>query len=193
MRVIIQRCEREWLLNCEAPTIETSLGRQGPAILTLLGCTSSVVSLSAILVDTAMLLHTAARTFILLIISSKMFVHCSPIPIEDKEVKIVMENKSQNGGSLGGGLDNLISDMLNRIIQRRLENLLQGVSSSPRKDFQLLESSEPIFSNEDLNKNSAFEEGEGFLEVSVPLSVTEIPKDILTNLPGRIDPPFKLY
>ena len=137
-----------------------------------------------------MLLHAATRTVILALISSKMFVHCAPIPEEETEVKIVMENKSQDGESLGGGLDNLISDMLNRIIQRRLENLLQGVSSSPRKDFQLLESSEPIFSNEDHNKNSAFEEGEGFLKVSVPIPITEIPKDIFKNLPGRIAPSF---
>ena len=109
-----------------------------------------------------------------------------PIP-EEKNSNIqikVVENKPSKNGSLGGGLDNFISDMLNRIIQRRLENLLQGVSSSPHKDFQLLESSEPVFSTEELNYNSALEEKEGFLEAELPLSVTEIPSEVLTNLPG---------
>ena len=133
-----------------------------------------------------MLLNFLLRTLLLLSMSSRMLSLALPIPEEQNsniQIKVV-ENKPSKNGSLGGGLDNFISDMLNRIIQRRLENLLQGVSSSPRKDFQLLESSEPVFSTEELNYNSALEEKEGFFEAELPLSVTEIPSEVLTNLPG---------
>ena len=74
--------------------------------------------------------------------------------------------------------------MFNRIIQKRLENLLQGLTTPNKKELHLLESSESLSSEEKINKNSAFEEE--FLEVSLPVAVTEIPPDVFTGLPGRL-------
>ena len=108
-----------------------------------------------------------------------------PLPVEDKlELKLVQSQKTIGGGdTVGGGLDTLISDMFNRIIQRRLENLLQGLTTPNKKELHLLESSESL-SSEEINKNSAFEEE--FLEVNLPFAVTEIPPDVFTGLPGRL-------
>ena len=107
-----------------------------------------------------------------------------PLPVEDKlELKLVQNQKTGGGDTVGGGLDTLISDMFNRIIQRRLENLLQGLTTPNKKELHLLESSESL-SSEEINKNSAFEEE--FLEVNLPFAVTEIPPDVFTGLPGRL-------
>ena len=124
-------------------------------------------------------------TYVMLLVLTSPLCYCRPWPGDEgrSDVKQPTEKSTENG-SVGGDLDNLISDMLNRIIQRRLENLLQGISSPNRKDFELLESSELLFPNEELNTNSAFEEGEQFLEISLPITVTEIPKEVFTNLPG---------
>ena len=126
-------------------------------------------------------------TYVMLLVLISPLCYCRPWPGDDgkSDVKQPTE-KSMENGSVGGDLDNLISDMLNRIIQRRLENLLQGISSPNRKDFELLESSDSLFQNEELNNNSAFEEGEQFLELSLPISVTEIPQEVFTNLPGTL-------
>ena len=111
-------------------------------------------------------------------------IEARPLPAEDDlEIKLVQNQKSSGGDTVGGGLDTLISDMFNRIIQRRLENLLQGLTTPNKKELHLLESSESL-SSEEIIKNSAFEEE--FLEVSLPFAVTEIPPDVFTGLPGRL-------
>ena len=99
-----------------------------------------------------------------------------PGPSDKMEINV----ESPQDGSLGGDLDMLITDIFNRIIQRRLENLLQGVSSPSNR----LESSEFFLENE-VNEKPASEEGKEFLEINLPVSVTEIPSEVFTNLPGR--------
>ena len=86
-----------------------------------------------------------------------------------------------NVESLGGELDTLITDIFNRIIKIRLENLLQGVSAPINR----LESPEFLIENEVKEKpQQASDEGKEFLEISLPVSVTEIPSEVFTNLPG---------
>ena len=124
------------------------------------------------------------RTVILLLVLTRPCTEARPRPAEDKlEIDLTQNQKTGGSDTIGGGLETLISDMFNRIIQRRLENLLQGVTTPNKKDLHLLESSESL-SSEELNKNSAFEEE--FLEVSLPIAVTEIPQDEFTGLPGRL-------
>lgn len=125
---------------------------------------------------------SVTASILLLILLSR--TEARPLPAEDDlEIKLVQNQKSSGGDTVGGGLDTLISDMFNRIIQRRLENLLQGLTTPNKKELHLLESSESL-SSEEINKNSAFEEE--FLEVSLPFAVTEIPPDVFTGLPGRL-------
>ena len=120
-------------------------------------------------------------TLLLLLLS---ITEARPLPVEDElELKLVQNQKIGGGDTVGGGLDTFISDMFNRIIQRRLENLLQGLTTPNKKELHLLESSESL-SREEINKNSAFEEE--FLEVNLPFAVTEIPPDVFTGLPGRL-------
>ena len=107
---------------------------------------------------------------------STTFCLCRPGPSDKMEINV----ESPQDGSLGGDLDMLITDIFNRIIQRRLENLLQGVSSPINR----LESSEFFLENE-VNEKPASEEGKEFLEINLPVSVTEIPSEVFTNLPGR--------
>ena len=107
-----------------------------------------------------------------------MLMSCQCFPISSEE-SMEVNNKENDSAIVGADLDNLISDMFNRIIQKRLENLLQGVSNNRRN--QLLESSESLFNIEDFNTNSAFEEGEDLVDIS---SVTEIPREQFTGLPG---------
>ena len=135
---------------------------------------------------------------IFLIFSSKIFRSVSgrPMPTEAAadEIKTVDKNMEQDPPLVGGNLDLLISDMYNRIIKERLENLLEGVSHSVsdpiQKQFreELLESSESLqqSSEDKLNeKQGAFEEPEKKLvEISLPISVTEIPRELFTSLPG---------
>ena len=126
----------------------------------------------------------ASITVTLLLLLLSRTTEGRPLPVEDKlELKLVQNQKTGGGDTVGGGLDTLISDMFNRIIQRRLENLLQGLTTPNKKELHLLESSESL-SSEEINKNSAFEEE--FLEVNLPFAVTEIPPDVFTGLPGRL-------
>ena len=116
-------------------------------------------------------------------------VQARPRTITDINIAQLEEKQAGGDGggtTVGGGLDTLISDMFKRIIERRLQNLLQGVTSPDRKDLHLLESSESLNSNEELNTNAAFEEGEEFLEISLPIAVTEIPQEVFTSLPGTL-------
>ena len=85
--------------------------------------------------------------------------------------------REENAELVGGGIDLLISEIFHRIIQERLENLLEGVSQPIKQE--LLDSSEYK-----IERNSAFEEQDLSVEVSLPVSVTEIPTDIFTSLPG---------
>ena len=109
--------------------------------------------------------------------------HSRPWPADKMEINVeTLENTRIQDGSLGGDLDMLITDIFNRIIQRRLENLLQGVSSTIKR----LENSEFFLQNEVNEKpQPASDEGKEFLEISLPVSVTEIPSEVFTNLPGR--------
>ena len=128
---------------------------------------------------------------ILLLLLLTRTAAAQPLPAEDDlEIKLVQNQKTGGGDTVGGGLDTLISDMFNRIIQKRLENLLQGLTTPNKKELHLLESSESL-SREEINKNSAFEEE--FLEVSLPFAVTEIPPDVFTGLPGRLLVLFTQY
>ena len=102
-------------------------------------------------------------------------------PQDKMEINVDTLENTQDG-SLGGELDTLISDIFNRIIKIRLENLLQGVSSPINR----LESPEFLIENEVKEKSQpASDEGKEFLELSLPVSVTEIPSEVFTNLPGR--------
>ena len=97
------------------------------------------------------------------------------------EINVETLENTQDGG-LGGELDTLITDIFNRIIKIRLENLLQGVSTPINR----LESPEFLIENEVKEKpQPASDEGKEFLEISLPVSVTEIPSEVFTNLPGR--------
>ena len=102
-------------------------------------------------------------------------------PQDKMEINVETLENTQDG-SLGGELDTLITDIFNRIIKIRLENLLQGVSSPVNR----LESPELLIENEVKEKpQPASDEGKEFLEISLPVSVTEIPSEVFTNLPGR--------
>ena len=86
---------------------------------------------------------------------------------------------------VGGQIGALVSDIYNDIIRSRLKNLLEGVSSSPPLSSissltsTLLESSDP------LQNRGRGEKGEDpLLEVSLPKSVTPIPPELFTSLPG---------
>ena len=105
----------------------------------------------------------------------------SPTRPQDKmEINVETLENTQDG-SLGGELDTLITDIFNRIIKIRLENLLQGVSTPINR----LESPEFLIENEVKEKpQPASDEGKEFLEISLPVSVTEIPSEVFTNLPG---------
>ena len=138
-------------------------------------------------------LHRQRQTMVTMLLATLLLplalVHARPHTITD--INIAQLEDKQAGGdgggtTVGGGLDTLISDMFKRIIERRLQNLLQGVTSPDRKDLHLLESSESLYSNEELNTNAAFEEGEEFLEISLPIAVTEIPQEVFTSLPGTL-------
>ena len=122
-----------------------------------------------------------SRVLILLTLSVTSSL-ARPARLEDKmEInEETLEKQSHQELSLGGDIDMLITDIFNRIIQRRLENLLQGVSSPSNR----LESSEFFLENE-VNEKPASEEGKEFLEINLPVSVTEIPSEVFTNLPGR--------
>ena len=97
------------------------------------------------------------------------------------EINVETLENTQDG-SLGGELDTLITDIFNRIIKIRLENLLQGVSSPINR----LESPDFLIENEVKEKpQPSSDQGREFLEISLPISVTEIPSEVFTNLPGR--------
>ena len=101
---------------------------------------------------------------------------------DDKELKNAQGNSNdEEEGNIGGDLDSLLSDMFNRIIQKRLENLLQGVTTPDKNELELREKSESLNLK---NENLDLEEGEGFLDISLPKAVTQIPRDVFTNLPG---------
>ena len=75
----------------------------------------------------------------------------------------------------------LYKDIVFAIIQKRLENLLQGVTTPDKNELELREKSESLnLKNESLD----LEEGEGFLDISLPKAVTQIPRDVFSNLPG---------
>ena len=87
--------------------------------------------------------------------------------------------------AVGAQIGTLVSDIYNDIIRSRLKNLLEGVSSSPPLSSissltsTLLESSDP------LQNRGRGEKGEDpLLEVSLPKSVTPIPPELFTSLPG---------
>ena len=114
-------------------------------------------------------------------------VYSRPRPDDKSELESVSNvDKIENPELVGGNLDLLISDMYNRIIRERLENLLEGVSPPMQATFgeELLESSDPLNRKEEINKNSAFEEQEELVEISLPISITEIPRELFTSLPG---------
>ena len=116
-------------------------------------------------------------------------VYSRPRPDEKLDTKsISIVDKIENPELVGGNIDLLISDMYNRIIRERLENLLEGVSPPMQQQFgeELLKSSDPLKHSEEINKNSAFEEQEEFVEISLPISITEIPRELFTSLPGTI-------
>ena len=124
-------------------------------------------------------------TRLLLVLTlSATFVRPRPSPgrPQDKmEINVETLENTQDG-SLGGELDTLITDIFNRIIKIRLENLLQGVSAPVNR----LESHQFLIENEVKEKpQPASDEGKEFLEISLPVSVTEIPSEVFTNLPGR--------
>ena len=124
-----------------------------------------------------------SRVLILLTLSVTSSL-ARPARLEDKmEInEETLEKQSHQELSLGGDIDMLITDIFNRIIQRRLENLLQGVSAP----IQRLESSEFFLENEVNEKpQPTSDEGKEFLEINLPVSVTEIPSEVFTNLPGR--------
>ena len=70
-----------------------------------------------------------SRVLILLTLSVTSSL-ARPARLEDKmEInEETLEKQSHQELSLGGDIDMLITDIFNRIIQRRLENLLQGVT-----------------------------------------------------------------
>ena len=124
-----------------------------------------------------------SRLLIFLTLSATFcLAHPSPGRPQDKMEINVDTLENNQDGSLGGELDTLISDIFNRIIKIRLENLLQGVTSPINR----LESPEFLIENEVKEKSQpASDEGKEFLELSLPVSVTEIPSEVFTNLPGR--------
>ena len=108
-------------------------------------------------------------------------ISCRPRPDDKVDTKSVSnEDKSESPELVGGNLDLLISDIYDRIIRERLQNLLQGVSHPIGEE--LLESSEPKDTSEDIVEK----EQESLVEISLPISVTEIPREIFTSLPGTL-------
>lgn len=116
-------------------------------------------------------------------------IHGRPRPDEKSGSKSVASKEIlENPELVGGSLDLLVSDMYKRIIRERLENLLEGVSAESLKIQQrigaeLIESSDPLNRKEDIKTH---EEKEQLVEVSLPISITEIPQEIFTSLPGTI-------
>ena len=93
---------------------------------------------------------------------------------------------------VGGQIGALVSDIYNDIIRSRLKNLLEGVSpsSSPSSPppssisslaSTLLESSDAL-----RNRGRGGKGEDPHLEVSLPKSVTPIPSELFTSLPGRL-------
>ena len=116
-------------------------------------------------------------------------IHARPRPEDKSGLKSVGSKENlENPELVGGSLDLLVSDMYNRIIRERLENLLEGVSAESHKIQQrigaeLIDISDHLSRKEDIKTQ---EEQEQLVEVSLPISVTEIPQEIFTSLPGTI-------
>ena len=94
--------------------------------------------------------------------------------------------------AVGAQIGTLVSDIYNDIIRSRLKNLLEGVSpsSSPSSPppssisslaSTLLESSDAL-----RNRGRGGKGEDPHLEVSLPKSVTPIPSELFTSLPGRL-------
>ena len=101
-----------------------------------------------------------------------------------------VQPETETGAAVGGRIGTLVSDIYNDIIRSRLKNLLEGVSpSSPSSPppssisslaSTLLESSDAL-----RNRGNGGEE-DPLLEVSLPKSVTPIPSELFTSLPGSL-------
>ena len=94
--------------------------------------------------------------------------------------------------AVGAQIGTLVSDIYNDIIRSRLKNLLEGVytsyspSSPPPSSISslastLLESSDAL-----RNRGRGGKGEDPHLEVSLPESVTPIPSELFTSLPGRL-------
>ena len=92
--------------------------------------------------------------------------------------------------AVGGQIGRLVSDIYNDIIQSRLKNLLKGVSPSsspsspPPSSISSLASTLLETSDALRNRGRGGKGEDPQLEVSLPKSVTPIPSELFTSLPG---------
>lgn len=88
--------------------------------------------------------------------------------------------------AVGGQIGRLVSDIYNDIIQSRLKNLLKGVSPSSPPPSSISSLASTLLETSDALRNRG-RGGKGEdpqLEVSLPKSVTPIPSELFTSLPG---------
>ena len=103
-----------------------------------------------------------------------------------------VQPETETGAAVGGRIGTLVSDIYNDIIRSRLKNLLEGVSpssspSSPPPSSISSLASTLLESSDALKNRGRGEKGEDpHLEVSLPKSVTPIPTELFTSLPGRL-------
>ena len=94
--------------------------------------------------------------------------------------------------AVGGQIGTLVSDIYNDIIRSRLKNLLEGVSPSsspsspPPSSISSLASTLLERSDALRNRGRGGKGEDPHLEVSLPESVTPIPSELFTSLPGSL-------
>ena len=102
-----------------------------------------------------------------------------------------VQPETETGAAVGGRIGTLVSDIYNDIIRSRLKNLLEGVSpssspSSPPPSSISSLASTLIESSDALRNRGNGGEEDPLLEVSLPKSVTPIPSELFTSLPGSL-------
>ena len=116
-----------------------------------------------------------------------LIILCLTLPIHP-----VLARPQAQQAAVGAQIGTLVTDIYNDIIRSRLKNLLEGVSpsSSPSSPPQssisslastLLESSDAL-----RNRGRGGKGEDPHFEVSLPKSVTPIPSELFTSLPGRL-------
>ena len=88
--------------------------------------------------------------------------------------------------AVGAQIGTLVSDIYNDIIRSRLKNLLEGVSPSSPPPSSISSLASTLLESSDALQNRGRGGKDPHLELSLPKSVTPIPTELFTSLPGSL-------